>query len=97
MHFLTIDIATISQFQCAELPSISWPVCRPVAILDTLLTAIGTGDSFIRMNAPRSKAVMNHIGRAEVESTSANVYWFSFGFYYYGSPASLVEQEVLSR
>jgi len=40
---------------------------------------------------------MNHIGRAEVESTSANVYWFSFGFYYYGSPASLVEQEVLSR
>ena len=38
-----------------------------------------------------------HRGLADVTSTSADFYWFSFSSYYYGSSAALVEQEVLTR
>jgi hypothetical protein len=41
-----------------------------------------------------AQANVNRLGEGRVDSTTASFYWFTFSFYYYGSPALLAEQEV---
>jgi hypothetical protein len=51
-------------------------------------------DSVRIMKSSSAPTIVNLVGESHVDSASAFSYWFTFSFYYYGSPALLAEQEV---
>jgi hypothetical protein len=46
------------------------------------------------MEGHRARAIANLHELSTAGAAWAASYWFSFGYFYYGSPAVLVEQEV---